>query len=111
MERLPEPVSAEVAFSWRDGSSWSKGRKGEEEGAQGGEGEREEEEGAFGDKGRAEAAANTRVEEGRGAGSAATEVGELEVCLAGCWAAEDFLQGRQQSRSVRWTPDTLANYL
>lgn len=113
LERLPEPVRAGAACSCGAGSSWSEGRKGE--GAQGGEGEREREgdgeEGACDDKGRAEAAANTPVEGGGGAGPAAAEVGELDVCLAGCGAAEDFLQGRERSGSVRRPPDTLADHL
>lgn len=85
LERLPEPVSTEVASSWRDSSSWSKDREGGEgeEGAEGVE--------AFDDKGQAEAAANARGEQGREAGPAATEVGELGVCPVGRWVAEDFL--------------------
>lgn len=107
LERLPEPA-AETASSWRDSSSWSKDREGEEgeegEGEEG-EGRREEEgegdEGGFDDRGEPEAAANTRGEEGGEAEPAATEVGEMGVCLVGRWAAEDFLWERKGSRSVR----------
>lgn len=100
LERLPEPVTvtAEAASSWRDSSSWSKDREGDErqggvgEGEEGEEEEEEgEEEGAFDDKGEAEAAANTRGEEGGEAEPAAMEVGELGICLVGRWVAEDFL--------------------
>lgn len=95
LERLPEPVSTEVASSWRDSSSWSKDREGGE-GEEGAEGV-----GAFDDKGQAEAAANACGEQGREAGPAATEVGELGVCPVGRWVAEDFLQEREGSRTVR----------
>lgn len=112
LERLLEPVAAEAASCWRDSSSWSKDREGEEGEGEGGEGEGEEgegrgeeeesgEEGGLDDRGEPEAAANPRGEEGGEAEPAATEVGELGVCLVGRWAAEDFLRERKGSRSVR----------
>lgn len=110
LERLPEPVAAEAASSWRDSASWSKDREGEEgegmgeEEERGEEGEGEEgegEEGGFDARGEPEAAGNARGEQGGEAGPAATEVGELGVRLLGRGAAEAFLRERKGSRSVR----------
>lgn len=94
LERLPEPITTEVASSWRDSSSWSRDREGE-----GGGGE----EGAFNGEGQAGAAAKSRGRGGGEAGPAAAVVGELGVCLVGRWAAGDFLQEREGNTSVRVT--------
>lgn len=98
LERLLDPITAEAVSSWSDGFSWSKDADGEGEVGEEGDGEREAGEGALDDEGEPEAAGNTRGEAGGEAEPAAVEVGELGVCVAGCWAAEDFLQGRKEQK-------------
>lgn len=91
LERLLDPITAEAVSSWSDGFSWSKDADGEGEVGEEGDGEREAGEGALDDEGEPAAAGNTRGEAGGEAEPAAVEVGELGVCVAGCWADEDFL--------------------
>lgn len=100
LQRLPEPVPAEAASSGTDSSSRSRGREAEgeegerregEDGGEEGEGGEEEEWGEETEEEEAEAAAKSRGEGGVEAEPAAAEVGQLDVCLVGRWAAKDFL--------------------
>lgn len=110
LQRLPEPVPAEAASSGTDSSSRSRGREvegeegerreGEDEGEEGDGGE-EEEWGEETEEEEAEAAAKSRGEGGVEAEPAAAEVGQLDVCLVGRWAAKDFLREMKGSRGVR----------